>query len=77
VIAAKIRRAKKASFYHVPCNWVESGQLRWVSNKDPKLLKIERRVSASRQRKKAAKSVPSRPSDGPLFEYKADDKEKK
>jgi hypothetical protein len=68
VIAAKIKRAKKASFYHVPCNWIEDGKLRWVSNKDPKLLKIERRKATAR-RKKPTKSVPSRPSDGPLFEY--------
>jgi hypothetical protein len=67
VIAAKIRRARRASFYHVPCNWVEDGQLRWVSNKDPKLLKIEQRERSARKRK-AAKST-TKSSDGPLFEY--------
>jgi hypothetical protein len=70
VIAAKIRRAKKASFYHVPCNWVESGQLRWVSNKDPKLLKIEQRArDARRWKRQAKKSDAPKSSDGPLFEY--------
>lgn len=73
VIAAKIRRAKKPSFYHVPCNWVEDGKLRWVSNEDPKLLKIERRASAARKRKLPAKPAPSRPSDGPLFDHVAKD----
>ncbi|MGH6838216.1 MAG: hypothetical protein ACREDT_05355 [Methylocella sp.] len=68
VIATKIKRAKKASFYHVPCNWTEDGKLRWVSNKDPKLLKIERRTAMNR-RKKPIKSSRSRRSDGPLFEY--------
>ena len=68
VIAAKIRRARKASFYHVPCNWVEDGKLRWVSNKDPKLLKIERRASAARKRRAVNKPAP-KPGDGPLFEY--------
>jgi hypothetical protein len=71
-IAAKIRRAKKASFYHVPCNWAEDGKLRWVSNKDPKLLKIERRAIARRRgkpTKKAKTAVLSRPSHGPLFEF--------
>lgn len=69
VIAAKIRRTKKPSFYHVPCNWVEDGQLRWVSNKDPKLLKIERRAAAERKRKKVTKPNARRPSDGPLFDF--------
>lgn len=68
VIAAKIKRAKKASFYHVPCNWVDNGRLRWVSNKDPKLLKIEQRTRAAKRRKKA-KDLPAKPSDGPLFDY--------
>lgn len=69
VIAAKIRRSRKAAFYHVPCNWVDGGELRWVSNKDPKLLKVEQRARAARQRKKQAKPVKSMVGDGPLFEY--------
>jgi hypothetical protein len=68
VIAAKIKRAKKASFYHVPCNWVEDGKLRWVSNKDPKLLKKERRAAARRRR--GGHPAPSS-GDGPLFEHAA------
>jgi hypothetical protein len=72
VIAAKIRRAKKASFYHVPYHWIEDGKLRWVSNKDPKLLKIERRAASVRRRKKPTTTPePSRPNDGPLFEFAA------
>jgi PIN like domain len=68
VIAAKIRRTKKSAFYHVPCHWAEDGQLRWVSNRDPKLLKIQRKAAALRRRR-PGKSRPSRPSDGPLFDY--------
>jgi hypothetical protein len=68
VIAAKIKRAKKASFYHVPCNWVEDGKLRWVSNKDPQLLKKERRASARRRR--SGHPAPSS-GHGPLFDYPA------
>jgi PIN like domain len=76
VIAAKIRRAKKASFYHVPCNWTEDGKLRWVSNKDPKLLKIERKAVAQRKSAKKVKpAAPKRPSDGPLFEFAATETE--
>jgi hypothetical protein len=71
VIADKIKRAKKASFYHVPCNRVEDGKLRWVSNKDPKLLKIERRAAAKRRRPSKAKQ--KEPSAGPLFDYLAPD----
>lgn len=67
VITAKINRSKKAAFFHVPCNWVEGGKLRWVSNKDPKLLKIEQRARVAKRRKKEAQSAKS--SDGPLFEY--------
>ncbi|MGE0154183.1 MAG: hypothetical protein AB7R90_16325 [Reyranellaceae bacterium] len=69
VIAAKIKRAKKASFYHVPCNWAADGKLRWVSNKDPKLLKIEQRARSARRRKSRAKEATSNPGDGPLFDY--------
>jgi len=69
VITAKIKKSGKASFYHVPCNWVEDGKLRWVSNKDPKLLKIEQRARSAKRRKKVAKPVTSKPGDGPLFEY--------
>ena len=76
VIAAKIRRAKKASFYHVPCHWVEDGKLRWVSNRDPRLLKMERRASPVRRKKPTKPDPgPSRPSDGPLFEYEFPAKE--
>jgi hypothetical protein len=67
VIAAKIRRYKKPSFFHVPCNWVEDGELRWVSNKDPKELKLEQRVRAAKRKK--AKAKPVSPGDGPLFEF--------
>ena len=69
VIAAKVKRARNASFYHVPCNWVEDGKLRWVSNKDPKLLKLEQRVRSAKRRKKQAKETPGKLSDGPLFDY--------
>ncbi|UPT91412.1 hypothetical protein HAP41_0000022285 [Bradyrhizobium barranii subsp. apii] len=69
VIAAKIKRTRGASFYHVPCNWVENGKLRWVSNKDPKLLKIEQRTRAAKRQKKKTKDMPTKPSDGPLFDY--------
>lgn len=69
VIAAKIKRARKASFYHVPCNWVEDGKLRWVSNKDPKLLRIEQKARAAKLRRKKAKKAASQSSVGPLFDY--------
>lgn len=67
VIASKIRRYKKPSFFHVPCNWVEDGELRWVSNKDPKELKLEQRVRAANRKKTKAKAISS--GDGPLFEF--------
>jgi hypothetical protein len=67
VIAAKVKKAKKASFYHIPCNWVEGGKLRWVSNKDPKLLKIERRKAATRRKK--PRKVESLSGHGPLFDH--------
>jgi hypothetical protein len=69
VIASKIKRHKKPSFFHVPCNWVEDGELRWVSNKDPKELKLEQRVRAAKRRK--TKSNVASPDVGPLFEFAA------
>ena len=68
VITVKIKRSKKAAFYHVPCNWVEDGKLRWVSNKDPKLLKVEQRTRTVQRRKKV-KSEVSISTDGPLFQF--------
>jgi hypothetical protein len=67
VIAAKIKRAKKPSFYHVPCNWVEDGELRWVSNKDPKELKLEQKARTSKRRKMRVRT--SEPGHGPLFDH--------
>jgi PIN like domain len=75
VIAAKIKRVKKPSFYHVPCNWVEDGKLRWVSNRDPKLIRIERKVA--QRRKKSVKVANNRSTDGPLFEYAAQQKRRR
>lgn len=69
VITAKIKRARsKKSFYVVPCKWTEDGKLRLVPNKDPKLLKIERRAAEARKKKiKAKLDVPQ--GDGPLFDH--------
>jgi PIN like domain len=67
VIASKIKRHKKPAFFHVPCNWVEGGELRWVSNKDPKELKLEQRAKAAKRRKAKVPSVSA--GDGPLFEF--------
>lgn len=65
-IAKKIKKAKRGSFWHVPCNWAEDGKLRKVSNKDPHLERIERRKRAKRKRPKK----PSAPlGDGPLFDH--------
>lgn len=66
VIAEKIKRTRKASFYHVPCNWVEDGKLRWVSNQDPKLIKSKRKAREKLGRKQ---SLPTSHPEGPLFEY--------
>jgi hypothetical protein len=67
VIAAKIRRYRKPSFFHVPCNWVEGAELRWVSHKDPNELRLEQRAKSAKRRKATAKSIS--PDDGPLFEF--------
>jgi hypothetical protein len=67
IIATKIRRHKKPSFFHVPCNWLEDGELRWVSNKDPKEMKLEQRTRVAKRRK--AKTKPASPGDGPLFGF--------
>lgn len=69
VIAAKTKRVKKPAFYHVPCNWVEDGKLRWVSNKDPKLLKIERKAAAARRNKRKTPAPDPPIGAGPLFEF--------
>jgi len=68
VIARTIKKSK-AGFWHIPCNWVEKGKLRKVSNEDQRALKIERRQLAARPRKRTTKIVPARSSDGPLFDY--------
>lgn len=76
VILAKMKRAKKASFYRVPCAWPDDGKLKWISNKDPRLLKIEKRDASARRRKRKPGSLTGTPSDGPLFEYAAKRKRK-
>lgn len=44
-IADKVKRAKKGSFWCIPSNWNEDGQLRKLSNRDSKKLKLERQLS--------------------------------
>ena len=69
-VAAKARKAKPGSFWHIPCHWQEKGKLRKVPNEDPRLLKIERQKKKTRKRKTKPKIetlVP--PTAGPLFEY--------
>jgi hypothetical protein len=69
-IAGRVRRAKPGSFYHVPCHWPEKGSLRKVSNKDPRLLKMERQQKKPRKRKLRKKiEALTPPSDGPLFDF--------
>jgi hypothetical protein len=70
VIATKIKKAKPG-FWHVPCNWSEKGKLRRVSNEDSRKLKLERRqtVPKPRRRKPTKVTPPPKTSDGPLFEF--------
>lgn len=69
-IAAKARRAKPGSFFHIPCNWPEDGKLRKVSNEDPKALRIQRQQRKPRKRKAKEKTdAPAQSAIGPLFEY--------
>jgi len=72
-VATKAKRAKAGTFWHIPCNWKETGRLRKVSNEDPKLLKIERQKKKPRRRKPGADQAEILPpsSDGPLFEFVA------
>lgn len=67
VIAAKARRGKKGTFWHVPLNWTAqaNGRLRAVSNRDPKALKLERRAKG--------KVVPDKKASTPKKFKKADD----
>ncbi|MEX6633481.1 PIN-like domain-containing protein [Hyphococcus lacteus] len=68
-IATKVKRTKaKKSFFVVPAKWTVDGKLRTIPNKDPKLLKIERRRAVERSKKKKTK-VAAKCGDGPLFEY--------
>jgi len=70
-IAAKIKRTKaRKSFFVIPAKWSGDVKLRTIPNKDPKLLKIERRNAAERRKKKKTK-VAAKSGDGPLFEYAA------
>lgn len=71
-IAAKAKRAKAGSFWHIPCTWQENGKLRKVSNEDPKMLKIERQGKKPRKRKPKTPKIepPTETAIGPLFEYK-------
>ena len=72
IIAAKIKRAKAGSFWHIPSSWPEKGKLRAISNEDPRQLRIERKHAARRGKKSKAVAVrpPSTSSSiGPLFEY--------
>jgi hypothetical protein len=54
IIAAKARRGKKGTFWHVPLNWTaqNKGKLRAVSNRDPRELKLERRAKENTAPKK-------------------------
>lgn len=52
VIAKTLKRARPKSFYHIPCNWQEDGKLRKVSNRDPRELRLERRHTAAKRRRK-------------------------
>src|SRR5437879_25298 len=70
LIAAKVKRAKPGSFFHIPCNWPEKGKLRKVSNEDPRALRIERHLKKPRARKAAVKiGNAAATTIGPLFEY--------
>ena len=57
-IAKKLKRAKPATFFHVPLNWSERSKIRKVSTADPQRLKLEKQIKATdrirRTRKKAA-----------------------
>jgi hypothetical protein len=56
-MAKKLKRAKPATFFHVPLNWSERSKIRKVSTDDPQKLKIEKQIKAGdrirRIRKKA------------------------
>lgn len=71
VIASKLKGAKPGSFWHVPCNYPETGRLRSVSNKDPRALKLERRKRVARPtRRPNAKAGPvGNVTLGPLFDF--------
>ena len=67
-IAAKARLGKKGTFWAVPSNWNaqrdgKPGRLRKVSNRDPKELKLERRVKS-----KADKPISTRAAMNPRVE---------
>ena len=79
VIAAKAlnKRTRAGTFWHIPSIWpLDKGKLKAVSNKDPKLLKIDQQRKAGRK-KQTAKAAEKKVSDGPLFEYAESKTQKK
>ena len=67
-IASTAKRARPG-FWHVPCNWKETGRLRKVSTEDPRKLKLEKRKPKPRKSRAKPKADSPKQSDGPLFEY--------
>jgi hypothetical protein len=69
IIASKVKRARKGSFWHVPLSWTAShaGKLRAVSNRDPQELKLERRAKAAATGKTIKRKRAKRAVIGDLF----------
>ena len=69
IIARKVKRAKRGSFWKVPNDWTASdrGKLRPISNRDPHELKLERRAKALAKQRAAKKRSTKRPPVTDLF----------
>jgi PIN like domain len=83
-VADKVKRAKKGSFWCIPSNWNEDGQLRKLSNRDSKKLKMERQLSkkpktpAKQEAAKKSTEVRSKPqNDERQVSFAFDDPENK
>ncbi len=56
LIADKVKRARKGSFWRVPCNFSLEGKLERLSNTDEKKLKIQRQLAKKGKPKPAKKT---------------------
>lgn len=68
-VAAKVKRAKPGTFWHIPCNWAEKGRLRPVSSEDPRKLRLERQQRKPRKSRAKPKKESPKSSHGPLWDF--------